>query len=351
MGSNNINGNVATAVASPNIALVKYWGNEDEKLIIPKNSSVSMTLDEKLSTKTSVVFSGVLKEDLFYINGELQDLSNSEVRERFNVINIMRSAANIDYKVAIVSENSFPSSAGLASSASGISAMVFAANEALELHMNAFELGRIARRGSGSSCRSLMGGFVKWEKGVKSDGSDSSIRQIAPSSHWPEIVDLIAIVSKSKKKVSSRAGMRKTVETSRLYKLRPAFADEACNSIEKAIISKDFDSLAEITMRDSNNMHALMLDTWPPLKYLNDTSFKIIEAIQGLNSSYGKNVAAYTFDAGPNAHIITLKSHIGKVNDALDCISGIEKIIEAGIGNGPRLLHESESIISKYVKI
>jgi diphosphomevalonate decarboxylase len=346
---NRIDGNEVTAIATPNIALIKYWGKEGEKLIIPKNSSISITLDEKINTKTSVMFSSSLKEDVFYINGERQDLSNKDIKERFDVLNMLKSAAGIDYHVVVVSENSFPTAAGLASSASGISAMVFAASKALGLNMSIFELGRIARQGSGSSCRSLLGGFVKWEKGSKKDGSDSSIRQIAPPSHWPEIVDIIAIVSKSRKKVSSRAGMKQTVETSILYKSRPQYAEEACATLEKAILSKDFDTLANITMRDSNNMHAVMLDTWPPIVYLNDTSFEIINTIHELNESNGKAIAAYTFDAGPNAHIITLKSYAKKVKDAIKDINGINEIIDAGIGNGPRIL-TNESLIEKYIK-
>ncbi len=341
----------ATAIATPNIALIKYWGKEDEKLIIPKNSSISITLDESLSTKTSVLFSSSLKEDIFYINGEKQDLSNNEVKERFNIINMLRQEANVNEHVAVVSENNFPTAAGLASSASGISAMVFAASKALSLNKSLFELGIIARQGSGSSCRSLAGGFVKWEKGSRKDGLDSSIRQIAPSSHWPEIIDIIAIASKSKKKIPSRSGMKQTVETSILYKARPEYAEEACISMEKAILSKDFESLALLTMRDSNNMHALMLDTWPPIIYLNQTSLEIIGEIQNLNQSMGKLVAAYTFDAGPNAHIITTKEHEKEIRNILEGIDGVESIISAGIGNGPRLLGEKDSIIEKYIKL
>ncbi|MGC8687765.1 MAG: diphosphomevalonate decarboxylase [Candidatus Micrarchaeia archaeon] len=348
---NSIDGKIVTAIATPNIALIKYWGKADEKLIIPQNSSISITLGEKLNTKTSIVFSSKLDEDVFYINGERQDLSENDIKERFNVINMLRAAAGVKYKVAVVSENSFPTAAGLASSASGISAMVFAANNALELGMSTFELGRIARQGSGSSCRSLAGGFVKWEKGIQNDGSDSSIRQIAPSSHWPEIIDIIAIVSKSRKKVSSRAGMKQTVETSILYKSRPKHAENACKALEQAILSRDFDTLATITMRDSNNMHALMLDTWPPITYLNDVSFEIINSIHELNSANGNIIAAYTFDAGPNAHIITLRKNAEKVKSVLGQISGITELIEAGVGDGPRILPESESILEKYVSI
>ncbi|MEM0201900.1 MAG: diphosphomevalonate decarboxylase [Candidatus Micrarchaeaceae archaeon] len=338
---------VHTAIATPNIALIKYWGKRDEKLILPMNSSISITLGEEFNTKTSIMFTDKAKEDKFYINGEMQDLSNKDIKERFNVIDIMRKIANTNARVVVASENSFPTAAGLASSASGIAAMVFAANEALGLSLDTKEMSIIARQGSGSSCRSLAGGFVKWERGNEEDGSDSYVRQIAPASYWEDIVDIVAIASSSKKKVSSRAGMKQTKENGILYAARPEYAEKACQEIEAAIKEKDFEKLALITMRDSNNLHAVMLDTYPPITYLNDTSREIMAAITELNSQQGKTVAAYTFDAGPNANIITLKKYKGTVEGLLDSIDGIAEIRATKIGNGPRVLDGSDSLIDK----
>ncbi|EQD35177.1 diphosphomevalonate decarboxylase, partial [mine drainage metagenome] len=184
--------------------------------------------------------------------------------------------AGTEARVAVASENSFPTAAGLASSASGIAAMVFAANEALGLSLDAKGMSVIARQGSGSSCRSLAGGFVKWEKGSTEDGTDSYIRQIAPASHWDDMMDMVAIVSSTKKKISSRSGMKQTKENGILYKVRPDHAEKACEELEAAIREKDFERLGFITMRESNNLHAVMLDTYPPILYLNDTSKAII---------------------------------------------------------------------------
>ncbi|EQD35178.1 diphosphomevalonate decarboxylase [mine drainage metagenome] len=79
-----------TSIATPNMALVKYWGKRDERLILPMNSSISITLGEEFNTKTSVMFSNNAKEDSFSINGERQDLSNKDIKERFNVIDLMK---------------------------------------------------------------------------------------------------------------------------------------------------------------------------------------------------------------------------------------------------------------------
>jgi len=85
-------------------------------------------------------------------------------------------------------------------------------------------------------------------------------------------------------------------------------------------------------------MHAVMLDTYPPLIYLNSTSIEIINAITDLNEREGRLIAAYTFDAGPNANIITLDKYESKVIDAIKDIPGIIDIKKAKLGNGPRML-------------
>jgi len=313
-----------------------------------------MTLGEELNTKTSVMFTDKLKEDVFYIDGVRQDLSNNDIKERFAVIDKIRSIANTNLRVIVISENSFPASAGLASSASGIASMVFAATNTLGLDLDLKSMSIIARQGSGSSCRSLAGGFVKWERGIKEDGTDSYIRQIVDANYWPELVDIVTIVSNEKKKISSRAGMRETVATSILYKVRPEYAEAACIELEEAIKKKDFEKFGILTMRDSNNMHAVMLDTYPPMIYLNDTSRNIINAITDLNRQEGKIVAAYTFDAGPNAHIITLENYESKVMSVLKAIRGIIEIKRTKIGKGPRADKEPvknfERIVEDLIK-
>ncbi|MDE1823111.1 MAG: diphosphomevalonate decarboxylase [Candidatus Micrarchaeota archaeon] len=335
----------ATATASPNIAFVKYWGKRDEELILPYNSSVSMTLDDSLNTVTSVLFSKELNADRFFINGEEQDLSDNDIAERFKVVGIMRRKAGSADHVLVVSRNSFPTASGLASSASGTAALVYACSRALGLKLSAKELSIIARQGSGSSCRSILGGIVVWKKGRNADGSDSYAKRIAKKEQWPDLIDIIAIVSTERKRVLSRSGMKQTVESSSLFKARAKFAERNSRDFAKAVKSKDFDSMASIIMKESNDMHAVMLDTYPPIIYLNDVSKEIIAAIHGLNESSGKALAAYTFDAGPNAHIITLKGNEEAVRNALSRVDGIRETITAGIGSGPRALSEKDSLI------
>ena len=155
---------IITAEGTPNIALIKYWGKRDSGLILPMNSSISLTLGKEskmiagkkfeLGTKTSVVFSKYIKEDAIYVNGKRLDLTDADTIERFRAIDMMRERAGTRERALVVSENSFPTASGLASSASGMAALVYAVAYALELGLTRSDMSRYARIGSGSACRS-----------------------------------------------------------------------------------------------------------------------------------------------------------------------------------------------------
>lgn len=228
------------------------------------------------------------------------------------------------WKVVVASVNNFPTAAGLASSASGYACLAYSLAELFELTLSTSEISRIARMGSGSACRSLFGGYVKWEMGNLADGSDSMAIQVASESDWPDMEALILVVSDAKKDVGSTEGMQETVQTSELLKHRiSSVVPERMNLIEKAIKEKDFDSFAEITMADSNQFHAVCLDTYPPIFYLNDISRGIIRLITAFNklfldgNSKGYKVA-YTFDAGPNAVLYMPRKNVALVLGLID---------------------------------
>ena len=232
-----------TFEATPNIALIKYWGKRDDNLILPTGSSVSITLDENLTTRTTVSFSEVYKEDELWINNYKVDLSNAEAKERLKQLDVIRKKAGIKTRAKIASINCFPTSAGFASSAAGLAALACAASKAAGLNLKPEELSILARMGSGSAARSAYGGFVKWQKGEKPDGSDSCAVQIASSQHWPEIRDVMAVVDAGKKKISSRSGMKQTILTSKLYQERLRHWENNCKEMERAILAKDFQKL------------------------------------------------------------------------------------------------------------
>lgn len=218
----------------------------------------------------------------------------------------------------IASKNNFPTAAGLASSASGFAALVSSLAALYKLPATPSQLSLISRQGSGSACRSLFGGYVAWEMGSAPDGSDSLAIEVAPQSHWPDIHALICVVSDDKKGTSSTSGMQRTVETSPLLQHRiKHVVPERMEAIKKAILARDFDSFARITMQDSNQFHAVCLDTDPPIFYMNDVSRTIIAIITEYNrisvENGGKLKAAYTYDAGPNAVIYAPKENLKEI--------------------------------------
>lgn len=281
----------------------------------------------------------------------------------------------------IASYNNFPTAAGLASSASGLAALVASLAQLYALPQSASELSRIARQGSGSACRSLFGGFVAWREGSKADGSDSLAVEVAPQSHWPEMHALICVVSDAKKGTSSTAGMQATVATSPLLQERLKVVPGRMQLIEKAIAARDFDEFADVTMRDSNQFHAVCLDTQPPIFYLNDVSRGVIALVEELNRAHkaktGHLLAAYTFDAGPNAVIYAPEHNMPAVLEAVNRFfpqelapkdpfaakqaalpegfndaavrtwekGSVKQLIHTRVGDGPRKLAEAESLL------
>ncbi|CAO3618724.1 unnamed protein product [Mucor hiemalis] len=320
-----------TCTAPVNIAVIKYWGKRDTELILPTNSSLSVTLSQDiLHSKTTISASKDYSHDCLWLNGIEEDITkNKRMHNCFRETRALRKEMEDEaerkgepiealstYPVHVCSENNFPTAAGLASSASGLAALVYTLSQLFDLKNSTSEISRIARQGSGSACRSLFGGFVAWEMGVKEDGSDSLAVQIAPESHWPELEALICVVSDAKKGTSSTAGMQSTIKTSLLMDERiKNVVPRRMEGMIKAVLDKDFQSFAELTMRDSNQFHAVCLDTYPPIFYLNDTSRAIIQLIHEYNatSEDGKLKAAYTYDAGPNAVIYAPKENMSEI--------------------------------------
>ncbi|VEU24102.1 DEKNAAC105313 [Brettanomyces naardenensis] len=330
----------SSVTAPVNIATLKYWGKRDSSLNLPTNSSISVTLSQDdLKTTTTVATSSSFSTDQLYLNGKLESLASQRSQSCLEELRKYRkqleendpSAPKLSqWPLRIVSVNNFPTAAGLASSAAGYAAMVYAIAQLYELPLDRSELSKIARQGSGSACRSLYGGFVAWEMGTEINGDDSKAVQIADVSHWPGIKAAILVVSAEKKEVPSTGGMQLTVKTSDLFDYRiKKVVPERFEKMSKAILAKDFETFAELTMKDSNSFHAVCLDSYPPIFYMNDTSKRIVKIINELNKSQGRNVAAYTFDAGPNAVIYYEEKDerlvLGVIHEFFGTLQGWEK--------------------------
>ncbi|XP_059057675.1 diphosphomevalonate decarboxylase [Achroia grisella] len=309
---------IKTVIAPVNIAVIKYWGKRDEELIIPLNDSVSATLDTSvMCAKTSVSASPNFVEDEIWLNGKKESFSNQRLQNCLKEIkqraSVEKSVDNVflSWKVHICSENNFPTAAGLASSAAGYACLVTAL---AKLYKVSSDVSSIARLGSGSACRSVYGGFVRWHAGVNPDGSDSVATQIAGSSHWPEMRALILVVGDSKKKISSTIGMKRTADTSELLEYRVQHCvPKRTEQISNAIKERNFAKFAEITMKDSNQFHAVCMDSYPPYVYLTNVSHTIIDLVHKYNEINGEAKIAYTFDAGPNACLYLVENDVPKV--------------------------------------
>jgi diphosphomevalonate decarboxylase len=218
--------------------------------------------------------------------------------------------------VHVSSYNTFPTAAGLASSAAGYAALVASLGQLMNaVEVYPYQLSTIARQGSGSACRSLYGGFVAWRQGTATnEWNDSIAEPICPNTaehHWPEIRALILVVSDAKKDTSSTAGMSTSVATSTLLQHRAKeVVPKRMETIIQAWKDKDFTTFGKITMQDSNQFHCVCLDTYPPIFYMNDVSRNIIRIVTCYNQYYNNEIrAAYTFDAGPNAVLYCLEPH------------------------------------------
>ncbi|XP_014772589.1 diphosphomevalonate decarboxylase isoform X1 [Octopus bimaculoides] len=312
---------IVTCVAPVNIAVIKYWGKRDENLILPLNSSISVTLSPtQLRAKTTVALSKDFEKTRIWLNAVEQNPDNPRLQNIIRKIKHRAFRCNgekngktnkedmLNWHLHICSENNFPVSAGLASSAAGYSCLVTAMANLFEVEG---DLSGIARLGSGSACRSMYGGFVEWDLGHCSDGSDSLARQIAPYDHWPELRALLLVVSEQPKTVSSTVGMQNSVNTSELLRSRvECIVPRRLAELRASIAEKDFEKFAQICMKESNQFHAICLDTYPPIGYLTEVSDQIIALVHRFNKLCERLKVAYTFDAGPNACLFLMEEDV-----------------------------------------
>ena len=323
----------ATAEAHPNIAFIKYWGNRDDALRLPSNGSISMNL-AGLHTRTTVSFQPSLAFDELIING--RETTGRGLQRVSSFLDLIRQAAQTDLHAEVVSENNFPSGAGIASSASAFAALAVAAASAagvpLDTEHGTSQLSRLARRGSGSASRSVPAGFVEWQMG-RTD-SDSYAVSIAGPEYW-DLTDCIAIVAATQKKVGSTEG-HYAAGTSPLQWARLADAPRRLDLCRAAILSRYFDALADVIELDSDMMHAVMMTSKPPLLYWTAATVEILQAVREWRA--GGLQAAYTVDAGPNVHVICPTEAAAEVEKRLRALSGVKDVLVARPGGPARLV-------------
>lgn len=301
-------GSAAEAFAPSNIALCKYWGKRDKVLNLPINASLSVSLAHLGSrTRISAAENGV---DQVVLNGDLQPADSRFASKVIDFVNLFRR--DLDQPLLIDTTNNIPTAAGLASSASGFAALMLALDRFYGMSLPAQQLSAFARMGSGSASRSIFTGFVEWQMGTREDGMDSHAVQL--TEQWPDLRIGLVKVATGEKKVDSRAGMQRTVETAHLYQSWPLQAATDLEKLRSAIIAQDFEALGATAEQNALSMHATMIASWPPLLYWQPESVAAMQQVWELRNS-GVPVF-FTMDAGPNLKLLFQQADEAEVRNA-----------------------------------
>jgi len=338
--------------APANIALVKYWGKKANQA--PENGSISITLDHA-STTTYLTFSKKKKADgviemEYHFHGKHHQKFEQKVTLLLNKLAIEMNFLT-DYQLIIESENNFPHSAGIASSASSMAALALCLTSMEELVTHTL-LGKegfyrrashLARLGSGSASRSVYGGIVTWGEMALVDGSSNLFATpfcLQRDSRLNQIRDIILVVSSKEKTMSSSAGHERMVD----HPYREGRKHQANNNLTKmiaAINEDDYRIIAEVAENEALSLHALLMTSASAGLLLQPNTLHIITEIKKQRESAGLDLF-FTIDAGPNVHLIYYQDQreqvVRFVEDKLIQYCENGQWIDDKIGSGPKLL-------------
>jgi diphosphomevalonate decarboxylase len=302
-----------------NIALIKYWGKFGDQL--PKNPSLSLTLDQAF-TETTLQYApneGGSKEikTSFYLDEKRNESFEDRIRSFFkHIIPYFPFLPQLEFQIH--SRNSFPHSAGIASSASGLSALALCLctlEDILFQTLGDDKLFRekasfIARLGSGSACRSIFSVAALWGKTGLIEGASNEwaigIKQdLNPVFH--SYRDAILIVSNRPKEVSSRSG-HALMETNVYAQVRYEQAKRHLHQLLEAMKAGDLDRFGQICEQEALELHALMLSSQPYFLLMQPQTLHILKLVQEFRKS--TTIPLYfTLDAGPNVHLLYPQMH------------------------------------------
>jgi diphosphomevalonate decarboxylase len=327
--------NAVTAVAGTNIALVKYWGKRDVALNLPAAGSLSLTLD-RLGTRTTVVFDDG-DRDRLVLGGAPADSAATARVSAF--LDRVRARAEIARRALVTTDNSVPTAAGLASSASGFAALALAATRAAGLELPAPELSALARIGSGSAARSIFGGFVEMARGERADGSDAIARPLPEGDGW-DVRLVVAITASGPKAIGSTAAMTHTARTSPFYGAWIAAVPGDLAAARAAIAARHLPSLGAVAERSALRMHAAAMAADPAVIYWNAATLAAIDCVHTLRAQ-GMSVF-FTIDAGPHVKALCRAADADAVAAALRAVPGVNDCLIAAPGPGARVVPASE---------
>lgn len=332
-----------------NIALVKYWGKYG--LQLPRNASVSFTLDKAFTT-TSISYytKETISPDIslsFIFEGQANIKFEDKIRKFLSSIRAYFPFLD-ELHLDIISENSFPHSTGIASSASSMSALALCLcqierdesgklSDEDEFYRKA---SYIARLGSGSACRSVYPYIAMWgENSSNKDASNEYAIPVVEGIHpvFKTFKDSILIVSDVEKSVSSRAG-HALMEGNPYAKSRYTQANEHAEQLIQAMKDGDIECWGKIVEKEALTLHALMMASEPPYILMLPNTLIAIEKIQRFRAEQ-KVPLYFTLDAGPNIHMLYPEAVKDKVMYFIEkelvslCVSG--RVIHDQTGTGP----------------
>ncbi|MBN1241479.1 MAG: diphosphomevalonate decarboxylase [Spirochaetales bacterium] len=321
----------ASVRTSPSLALVKYWGKKRGGRNLPATTSLAVTL-AGLDTRTLVRVAAPDEGDAVRVGGELQDTARyapffDEARRLFR--SPLRFAAS--------SENSFPSSAGLASSSSGFAALALgcAALSGLGDGPDTDALAsEAARLGSASASRAVYGGFTLLPAGAR------RAEPLEGPEYWPDFRVVVALATRDKKSESSRGAMELTRTGSPYYAPWVRDARKVSREALAAFRDRDAQKLGDLMRLSYLRMHASALAAEPPVLYWLPASVTLIRACAALRA---RGIGAWeTMDAGPQVKVFCLAPELAAVEAALREASPACELIVTKPGPGPDLRRGQE---------
>jgi diphosphomevalonate decarboxylase len=220
--------------------------------------SISLTLDG-LVTETEVCFVAGLREDTLVLDGK--EASPKEAKRATRMLDEIRERSGIGDHAEITSKNSFPTAAGLASSASGFAALAAAATRAAGLRTSEADWSRMARRASASAARSIFGGFAELPAGKPGDDRLAA-KPIAPEDHW-DVCIVVALATKERKSIGSTEGMERSRKTSPFYDAWVLAAPKLASVVRRAIRARDLDKLGRAMEQSTLSFHACAIASAP----------------------------------------------------------------------------------------
>ncbi|WP_396155627.1 diphosphomevalonate/mevalonate 3,5-bisphosphate decarboxylase family protein [Flavobacterium sp.] len=342
--------------APSNIALVKYWGKKENQ--IPANPSISFTLNN-CKTITNLAFTKKHFDKLSVTNnrfsfdllfeGKPKEEFKPKIQKFFERIDVYCPYLK-DYHFTIDTENTFPHSSGIASSASGMAALamnIMSLEKALNPTMtNQFFFQKasfLARLGSGSACRSIKGNIVVWGKHAEIEGSSDLFGVEFPAKiheNFKNYQDTILLVDKGEKQVSSTIG-HDLMHNHPFAEQRFAQAHDNLAKIKIIFETGNLDEFIQIVESEALTLHAMMMTSLPYFILMKPNTLEIINTIWKFRNETNIPIC-FTLDAGANVHILypeNVREHVLQfIKDELVGYCQNGNYICDTIGNGSQIL-------------